>query len=251
MQTKLDLLAANGQEPPPPNNLVVLRVIVIILSLGPPAAFWIMSVVKDDLGIGGVVRALVPFSSLLLICHVFVTIEVTPHLSKWELGHVFGWWLIFTGGPIVYTYVYKGEVSPFFVIFSLFFSAPFCMLMDRVRMAVRVYQLRVQTAGEFVDWMFVETMTLAGPVLYVTMETSAALLSCKPLSNGDGPRVGQFAIFSEFFGMNPLRTQKILFTYDVLRTSPDQHNHQTCLTNPSPPLHPLQQPPPHTTHPAL
>ena len=188
---------------------MVLRVIVIILSLGPPAAFWIMSVVKDDLGIGGVIRALVPFSSLLLICHVFVTIEVTPHLSKWELGHVFGWWLIFAGGPIVYNCVYKGEVSPFFVIISLFFSAPFCMLMDRVRMAVRVYQLRVQTAGEFVDWMFVETMTLAGPVLYVTMETSAALLSCKPLSNGDGPRVGQLAAFSEFFGMNPLRTQKI------------------------------------------
>ncbi len=56
--------------------------------------------------------------------------------------------------------------------------------MSRIRSAVRAHQLREETAGEFVDWVFVETMTLGGPIIYLMMESADILTKCKILHNG-------------------------------------------------------------------
>ena len=95
------MLDACDIEPPPPDSLVVLRAVLMLLSLSPLAATWIAALVEDDLRIGATVRAVAPFSSLLLVCHIFVAIEVSPFMGWFEYSHIAGWWLGLFGAPNV------------------------------------------------------------------------------------------------------------------------------------------------------
>ena len=54
-------------------------------------------------------------------------------------------------------------------------------------------------AGDFVDWIFVETLTLAGPVVYLMIESASIVMTCERLRNGDGPLVGDENHFAKFF----------------------------------------------------
>ena len=131
-----------------------------------------------------------PVSTILLMCHWFLTMELAPDLERdsLELLHLVLFWLASQAPACLVSHRATGGLDPLVVFFALFFTWPFFAIFSRIRKAVRTHQKRGGTLGSFVDEFFVEAVVLyIIPMLYLTMASSAVLFNLRPWAIGSEP----------------------------------------------------------------
>jgi len=185
---ELAALAAAGQGPPPPSPMYVLRGLLMLVGTVPVGfATWGSLAAGDD-RFWWASFAMDPLSTLLLVCHFYVTMELTPDPGRLEVLHLALYWLASFAPAFAYHYRATGGVSPGGVLSALFYTYPAYAIINRIRKAVRAHQLRTGTLGAFVNDFFAGAIIVSGiPMLYLTMGSVAAVFQLEPWAIGSEP----------------------------------------------------------------
>ena len=97
-------LAAAGQGPPPPSSMYGLRGLLMLFGTVPVGFARWRSLVADDVRFYAAASAMAPLSILLLLCHGFVTMELTPDLGRLEVLHLALFWLASVAPQCLYDF---------------------------------------------------------------------------------------------------------------------------------------------------
>mmetsp|Transcript_74152 Transcript_74152/g.211678 ORF Transcript_74152/g.211678 Transcript_74152/m.211678 type:complete len:349 (-) Transcript_74152:140-1186(-) len=179
-------VAAVGQEPPPSKMYVMRGLLMLFGTMPMGVAHW-SSLALDDRRLYWVGEALCPLSVLLLICHYFVTMQLTEDVGRLEMLHQAGYWCMHPLPGLVRGFT-AGFTDPIVPVMSLFMTYPVYAIVSRIRKAVRAHQLRSGSLGSYVDDLFAQVMTIDGiPMLYFTMESMSVWLRLESWPLGSEP----------------------------------------------------------------
>ena len=180
-----------GQEPPP-SKMYVMRGLLMLLGTVPQGAAYWAGLVLDDERVLWIGAALSALSILLLVCHFFVTMELTEDMGRLEVLHLALFWLVDRLPACLYEIRAYGVVSPIMIVSTVFYTYPFYAITDKIRQAVRAHQLRCGTLGEFVDeHMSQVVMFYIPPMLFLTMGSIAALMRLDRVAIGAVPELSE------------------------------------------------------------
>ena len=86
-----------------------------------------------------------------MLCHCFVTMELTEEIGRLEVLHLTGYWLAVCLPLNPYFIRATGGVDPLALFLVLSWTFPAYAIVDKIRKAVRAHQLRIGQLGPFVD----------------------------------------------------------------------------------------------------